>query len=419
MSHDAHRNSLYSQPNEQSSSSSTPYPPSSASYNTYDSSQYTPASASSPYPAPPGVPDPRYHHNTMSPGTAVPNGTGPVPRYDSMNVPPPPPPPPPLSQSSMPPSYNVASSPPPQAPGVPHSQAAPHLYNAINSAFDSSAAANQVPSDLISQITEQVRTQVIDSLRAEFASKAAAEQQQQQQHYQQPLPNYQTSSAQQHQSQAPLPYPTNASNPSLNIPMPQQSNPMGQSQGGFFSPGSAPSATASVPLRAVHTPPTPNPGSGGESDEAQHFFGEKEESRSTARRMGGRTKSDFTGANASATGVPMARPKEDLTGRFGERQREDKSRERPPPTRSMTDEEETVVEKMWQPLFDEAGMPTARLGQVLRGLALHLIEDLEPKNSMVVGPKKMKRFYEMMKVSDEAYPWAGMYMSKSQHYQSC
>jgi hypothetical protein len=60
---------------------------------------------------------------------------------------------------------------------------------------------------------------------------------------------------------------------------------------------------------------------------------------------------------------------------------------------------------MWQRLFDQNGLPTPRLGQFLRGLAIHLIEDYDPKGSLVVTPPKMLRFYEEVKLSDEIYPW--------------
>jgi len=66
--------------------------------------------------------------------------------------------------------------------------------------------------------------------------------------------------------------------------------------------------------------------------------------------------------------------------------------------------EATTLERIWQPLFDN-GMPTARLGQFLRGVALHIIEDYEPKGSLVITPPKMLRFFEETKVDDELYPW--------------
>ena len=51
------------------------------------------------------------------------------------------------------------------------------------------------------------------------------------------------------------------------------------------------------------------------------------------------------------------------------------------PTRLSTSKEETTLEKIWGQLFDEDGRPTARLGQFLRGLAVHLVRDLEERAS--------------------------------------
>ena len=80
------------------------------------------------------------------------------------------------------------------------------------------------------------------------------------------------------------------------------------------------------------------------------------------------------------------------------------SRARPPRIPSEVHETPTTIEKIWQPLF-ESGKPTTRLGQFLRGLALHLIEDYEPKNSLVVTPAKLLRFFSETKLEDENYPW--------------
>jgi len=66
--------------------------------------------------------------------------------------------------------------------------------------------------------------------------------------------------------------------------------------------------------------------------------------------------------------------------------------------------EVTTLERIWQPLFDQ-GIPTARLGQFLRGIALHIIEDYEPKSSLVITPSKMLRFFDETKIEDELYPW--------------
>ena len=45
------------------------------------------------------------------------------------------------------------------------------------------------------------------------------------------------------------------------------------------------------------------------------------------------------------------------------------------PTRLSTSKEETTLEKIWGQLFDEDGQPTPRLGQLLRGLAVHLVRE--------------------------------------------
>ncbi|GAB7349207.1 hypothetical protein MBLNU459_g8133t1 [Dothideomycetes sp. NU459] len=87
-------------------------------------------------------------------------------------------------------------------------------------------------------------------------------------------------------------------------------------------------------------------------------------------------------------------------------------RPRPRPVRIPTAvEEATTVEKVWQPLFDN-GRPTARLGQFLRGLAIHVIEDYEPKNSIVVTPSKMMQFFDDFKVTNEVYPWRDIFGGK-------
>ena len=43
------------------------------------------------------------------------------------------------------------------------------------------------------------------------------------------------------------------------------------------------------------------------------------------------------------------------------------------PSRLSTSEEATTLEKIWGSLFDEDGQPTARLVQLLRGLAMHIV----------------------------------------------
>ena len=81
---------------------------------------------------------------------------------------------------------------------------------------------------------------------------------------------------------------------------------------------------------------------------------------------------------------------------------------RPEPLRRVsTDGDATVLEKIWGKLFDEQGHSTARLSQFLRGIAVHLIEDYEPKYSLVVTPDKMQQYYADTELTEhtELYPW--------------
>lgn len=75
------------------------------------------------------------------------------------------------------------------------------------------------------------------------------------------------------------------------------------------------------------------------------------------------------------------------------------------PKRISTGGDVTTLERVWGPLFDEQGHATERLGQFLRGVATHLIEDFEPKNSLVVTPPKLQKYYEETSLANEVYPW--------------
>jgi hypothetical protein len=81
---------------------------------------------------------------------------------------------------------------------------------------------------------------------------------------------------------------------------------------------------------------------------------------------------------------------------------------RPGQARMPSTYEETVLEKAWQPLF-VADQPTPRLSQFLRGLALHIIDDYEPKRSLVISPAKMAQFFEDVRLSSEIYPWRDIF----------
>ncbi|KAL9036626.1 MAG: hypothetical protein Q9180_004191 [Flavoplaca navasiana] len=114
---------------------------------------------------------------------------------------------------------------------------------------------------------------------------------------------------------------------------------------------------------------------------------------------------------------PRSPVRESQTSSFYERrtssplsQSSESSNTRPKgPVRLSTMTEETTLEKIWGQLFNEEGRPTPRLGQFLRGLAVHIIEDYEPRQSIVITPDKMVQYYKDVKLADELYPWSTVF----------
>ena len=209
------------------------------------------------------------------------------------------------------------------------------IFDSVNSAFDNSTAAKQVDPDIIAQITEQVRNQVLDSLKGIVP---------------QPTPGLPKSSA------------------------PEQS---------FFQRSPTNSTTPSIPPRDVYTPPSPHRHDSADSSAPQ---------------------SPLRDPRVSAFRDELkSRSKEPLADGFVDASR------RPPPQRQTTSDEETTLERIWQPLFDADGNPTTRLGQFLRGLAIHIIEDYEPRKSVVITPAKMMQFYEDVRLMEETYQWSRIF----------
>ncbi|KAF2994928.1 hypothetical protein E8E13_001294 [Curvularia kusanoi] len=177
----------------------------------------------------------------------------------------------------------------------------------------------------------------------------------------------------------------------------------GQSLPQQHIPPSPDSTSASFPTRNVHTPPSPSY----QDTPGQHAAGRDLPSRESTFD---RSTDDLPTPRHTST-APVDIP------------RRDQAPERPAPAARMATDDFTPIEKMWQRLFDPEGQPLPRLGEFLRGLAMHLIEDYEPKKSLVISPAKMQRFYEDVKVADEIYPWRTIfgelsYPALSRVYQS-
>ena len=254
-----------------------------------------------------------------------------------------------------------------------YSQPRRPIAEAVNHAFDDAHVPN-ISQDIMAQITQNVIEQLKKSGTLGGAQTPTT------QAYQQPLqpptPNHLPPVA--HQQQFPPP-----PSPSMN------------------SNASPPPAT-----RNVYTPPSPQ--------------------RHAEQYPSGSPNSKASGADDAATS-PIRSSDEARPGSHSSDNSESRESRPKPAEREPSSKEETTLEKIWGPLFDEAGGPTIRLKQFLRGLAVHLvgihrlyhvplsdllqIEDYEPKHSLVVTPNKMAKFYENMRITKELYPWHSRFTS--------
>ena len=186
------------------------------------------------------------------------------------------------------------------------------VNDAVVSAFDKAETANHVPPELIAQITESV----IKQLKTSGISDSNT-----------PVP----------QSNAHPPPPVQHSAPHSPSTMSGSSPPIGS--------------------RNVYTPPSPHKHPqypNGSPQAPQQSFAaplSPTKDRPTASFQDRRTSPPLSqGSTASHS---PARPKG--------------------PERLSTGSNETTLEKIWGPLFDEHGDATKRLGQLLRGLAIHIV----------------------------------------------
>ena len=286
------------------------------------------------------------------------------------------------------------------------------IKDAVNNAFEDSPVANQLDPDLIKQVTEQV----IKSLQAVGGSKAASTGQQSQpnsavprsptqssvdsmpQRYTPPTPERNRGNRDDgaYESSSPEPPPSdsgsNFSRASRDSRASKESTRSASSQKSRETPRPRPSKTDSTSRVRRSTTTTTSPRTRGRDVDSE--FGKTRTrgsgSESTARE-GTSFRRDSRESEASFDGAPRSRVR---------------------PRRIPSDvEETTTLEKIWRPLFDN-GNPTTRLSEFLRGLALHLIDDYEPKGSLVVTPLKMLRFFNETKVEEEIYPWETIFGGK-------
>lgn len=120
-----------------------------------------------------------------------------------------------------------------------------------------------------------------------------------------------------------------------------------------YVPPSPDSTNASFPPRNVYTPPSPH-----YQDTAGH--------QTIAQDLPYR-ESNLDGCSDDSP-KPRHKPSVPI-----DIPRQEQASERPAPAVRMATDDFTPIEKMWQRLFDPEGQPLPRLGEFLRGLAMHLV----------------------------------------------
>lgn len=225
-----------------------------------------------------------------------------------------------------------------------YQQARQPITDAVKSAFNTTDAASNAafPPELLQQITSQITANVLSQLKVS------------------------------------------------NISLPTQQSHLSGSQMDAVS-----STAGSPPLdrSTVYTPPSPyrNSEDLGQSQQSPQFPSSS-------------TQSSFRAASPPVERRPISPFSQASHVSEGEANQERTTRPKGP-RRISTGGDATILERVWGALFNEQGQATPRLGQFLRGIAVHLIENYEPKHSLVITPSKLQRYYEETKLSNEYYPW--------------
>ncbi|KAI9661352.1 MAG: hypothetical protein M1831_003085 [Alyxoria varia] len=160
-------------------------------------------------------------------------------------------------------------------------------------------------------------------------------------------------------------------------------------------------STASMPPRNVYTPPSP------EREDAGSNAGSNVGSNAGSHVSSEHRNGQVNGFQEKMAGSTFP----DNNSQHSQHSQRSENQSMPTTNGETEDDGETTLEKIWQPLFID-GKPTQRLGQFLRGLAIHIIEDYEPRMSIVITPQKMIKFYEEAKISNELYPWSAIFGGK-------
>ncbi|RDL39010.1 uncharacterized protein BP5553_03350 [Venustampulla echinocandica] len=104
---------------------------------------------------------------------------------------------------------------------------------------------------------------------------------------------------------------------------------------------------------------------------------------------------------------PRSPPEKPNAVRFSDRE------PRARPARTFSTADLSTIDQKWGRLVDSEGTPTQRLGQFLRGLANHIIDDFQPKKSIVVTPEKMAAYYSRYSLQNEPHPLLSIFRAQA------
>lgn len=298
-------------------------------------------------------------------------------------------PPPPGEDAKLPNTSRSRTTASRVPPVLPQQQQLP-IKDAVNTAFDQSSTTSQLDPELVRQVTEQV----IKNLQAaSFAASASTSPQA-------PPSNYSTS--------------------------PQQRSPLRSSVESFPPRFTPPSPRISRAGRDRYVSPERAPSDDGSWDSHESAESQKSTQSNVETTPRGshvetlkslrRSKTIAADGDVPLTEEAQRRRSSGESKTFRKDSKDsdsgyfESSRHRAQDADESI-EETTTLEKIWQPLFDN-GNPTMRLSQFLRGLARHIIDDYEPKKTLVIPPMKMLRFFDETKVAEEYYPWSTIFGGK-------
>lgn len=342
-------------------------------------------------PSPPLPPDPAPLPSKLSMSQDVPRAAGSQQQTSPITL---------SSRQPQPDLRRIETSRTPQqsAPVSPILQQRQPITDAVTEAFEHSPATNQLDPEFIKQVAEQV----LKNLQAVAAPPTASAQSQQTQYPPPPPPPPPTQ-----QPQSPIQSSVSSPTERFTPPTPERTQEARDVRGdkqasveddhsdsdSSWSHGSGDSIRSSGSLKSAETPKPSKSESSGTTRRTK----DTSRRRSSTIPQSGRVVREGSGSDSTARGQTPAR--RDSKDPQAPHDGIGRSQVPPPP-----DAEETPLEKFWQPLFIN-GNPTMRLSQFLRGLAICLIDDYEPKSSIVVTPEKMLRFLNETKVDEEHYPW--------------